>query len=144
MTLFMNDYQKMKADPARWEKYQARQKRKACRQPKARARKYVEDLAYRLWDNAMRRARKRGIEFTIKVADVVVPTHCPILGCELKPAIGANAPSANSPSLDRIDCRYGYVKGNILVMSFRANTLKNNATAAELQKVAAWLAENEF
>lgn len=144
MTLSMNSYQRMKADPARWEKYRARQKRKACKQPSARAKKYVEDLAYRLWDNAMRRARKRGIEFTIKVSDVVVPTHCPILGLELKPAIGANAPSPCSPSLDRIDCRYGYVRGNVLVMSFRANTLKNNATAAELQKVAAWLAENEF
>lgn len=140
----MNSYQKMKSDPARWAQYQERQKRKACRQPTARAKKYVEDLAYRLWDNALRRARKRGIEFTIKVSDVVVPTHCPILGLELKPAIGAKAPAANSPSLDRVDCRYGYVRGNVLVVSFRANTLKNNGTAVEMRKVADWLAENEF
>lgn len=36
------------------------------------------------------------------------------------------------------------MRGNVIVMSFRANTLKNNATAAELKKVADWLAENEF
>ncbi len=38
-----------------------------------------------------------------------------------------------SPSLDRIDSTKGYTKGNIWVISNRANTLKNDATLSELK-----------
>ena len=41
----------------------------------------------------------------------------------------------SSPSLDRIIPSLGYVKGNIRVISFRANTLKNNATLSELELI---------
>lgn len=40
-----------------------------------------------------------------------------------------------SPSLDRIDSSKGYVKGNVRVISARANMLKNNATVEELTLV---------
>jgi hypothetical protein len=39
----------------------------------------------------------------------------------------------NIPSLDRIRPERGYTKGNIWVISNRANTLKNNATLEELE-----------
>ena len=44
-----------------------------------------------------------------------------------------------TPSIDRINPSEGYVKGNVIIMSNRANTLKNNATAEELERVAAWM-----
>jgi hypothetical protein len=47
----------------------------------------------------------------------------------------------SSPSLDRIDNSKGYVKGNVAVISFRANTLKNNATADELRAIANFMDE---
>ena len=37
--------------------------------------------------------------------------------------------------IDRIDSSKGYVKGNVRVISKRANTLKNNATIEELELV---------
>jgi hypothetical protein len=41
----------------------------------------------------------------------------------------------DSPSLDRIDPSKGYVKGNVRVISARANLLKNDATVGELTLV---------
>jgi hypothetical protein len=35
----------------------------------------------------------------------------------------------------------GYVKGNVAVISHRANAIKNNATAEELQMVARWVSK---
>lgn len=129
-----------RADPVRWAAYL--EKRRA--QPSKKLRHGPEHLKQRMLDEARKRARKKGLEFNLTKDDIVVPTHCPVLGTELKVARGAVSAAPNSPSLDRIDCQQGYVRGNVIVMSFRANTLKSNATAAELQKVATWVAENEF
>jgi hypothetical protein len=43
----------------------------------------------------------------------------------------------NSPSFDRInnDPAIGYVRGNVNIISQRANQIKSDATAAELQAV---------
>lgn len=42
----------------------------------------------------------------------------------------------NSYSLDRIDPNKGYIKGNIWVISLRANRIKNDATVSELRMIA--------
>lgn len=44
-----------------------------------------------------------------------------------------------SPSLDRVDNTRGYVPGNVLVISWKANQIKSNATLAELESIVAWL-----
>jgi hypothetical protein len=41
----------------------------------------------------------------------------------------------NSPTIDRIDPRLGYVPGNVHVVSHRANRIKNNATLEEFEKI---------
>jgi len=46
----------------------------------------------------------------------------------------------NSPSLDRIDNSKGYVKGNVIVVSWRYNSLKKDGTPAELVAVALFAA----
>ena len=89
--------------------------------------------------NAKRNAKARGVPFNLEPGDIVAPTHCPVLGLELKRTRGKRTDS--SPSLDRIVPARGYIKGNVLVISWRANRIKNDATIAELAQVAAFYAQ---
>lgn len=90
-----------------------------------------------LLQHAKKRAREKGIECSLTLQDITIPKVCPVLGIPL--FIGTGKFGPNSPSLDRKDPEKGYVPGNVLVMSFRANLLKNNASVEELEKVVSWL-----
>lgn len=87
-----------------------------------------------MWRSAKRRALSRGWDFNIEVTDIRVPSHCPVLGIPL--FIGKGKPTDNSPSLDRIKPEWGYIKGNILVVSHRVNKIKSDATLSEIQAIA--------
>jgi len=87
---------------------------------------------YVMWMRAKHRSTQRNQEFTIDITDIVIPTICPILGITL---VANKRQMDNSPSLDRIDSTLGYVPGNVIVISWRANRLKNNATIEELEKI---------
>lgn len=50
--------------------------------------------------------------------------------------MGAND---DSPSIDRFDNALGYVKGNIRVISTRANLLKRDATVDEVRRLLAYM-----
>lgn len=60
-----------------------------------------------------------------------------MLGIELSISEGRMAD--NSPSLDRFKPELGYVKGNIHVISTRANRIKNDATYNEIRKLFYWM-----
>lgn len=86
------------------------------------------------------RAKSLGIPFALELADIVIPERCPVLGIPLRfRRDGKRGPLPDSPSVDRIIPRLGYVRGNIRVMSNRANTLINNASIGELRLVVAFL-----
>lgn len=100
---------------------------------------------YLFW-TAKTRARKRDLEFTIQFEDIVIPKFCPVLGIELvfdpgrlghEGRNGGGAPSPNAPSVDRIDPTKGYIPGNVRVISWRANSLKKDASRQELIALAA-------
>ncbi len=99
-----------------------------------RNKEYVKRL-YMLCD-ARKRAKKHGREFNIEVEDIVIPDVCPLLNIPLDKEATKAGGSPNSPSLDRKDATKGYVKGNVWVISHKANTLKSNATAEELKLLA--------
>jgi hypothetical protein len=84
---------------------------------------------------AKQRARSNGLEFTITIADVVIPATCPLLGIPLAFDVssGKQGGKDNSPTLDRIDNARGYVPGNVRVISWRANRMKGDATLEELE-----------
>lgn len=50
----------------------------------------------------------------------------------------ARARKANSPSIDRIVSAKGYVKGNVQIISWRANKLRADASVQELKCVLAY------
>jgi len=85
---------------------------------------------------AKARAAKAGVPFNITPEDIVIPQLCPVLQIPL--IVGQSQASDNSPSLDRVIPLLGYVRGNILVISNRANRIKNNATIPELRAVASF------
>lgn len=88
------------------------------------------------------RAKKKGIPFTITLADIVIPPVCPVLGIPLVQNLAGGpgaGPAPDTPTLDRIIPKLGYVPGNVAVISWRANRLKSDATMAELEALVAWL-----
>lgn len=95
-----------------------------------------------LLNNARIRATKAGVPFNLSEKDVYIPDRCPVFGFLLVCAAGAGIHQDNSPSLDRIIPVLGYVKGNVQVLSWRANNLKKDATAAELQMLADFMAKD--
>lgn len=103
--------------------------------------KRAEDPSTFLFYAAKRRAKLNGIPFSISKDDIrgVFPPDkkCPVLGIDL--CVSNNTTTDNSPSLDRIIPEKGYVPENIIVISHRANRIKNNATVDELEKVASFL-----
>lgn len=92
--------------------------------------------------SARRRALKFGLPFDLRTEDVVIPRECPALGIPLYRASGHKAQGPNSPTLDRIKPHLGYTRGNVRVISARANQIKSDATPEELLQVACYVQEN--
>lgn len=91
---------------------------------------------------AKKSAKKYGRECSIEHSDIVIPNVCPILGIPL--FVAGRKQTDNSPTLDRIDSSMGYVKGNVWVISWRANRIKKDGTLEEFKAlVKAWHAKLE-
>lgn len=90
--------------------------------------------------NARVRSRSAKVPFDLTVDDFEIPEFCPVFGVHLR--YGTTKDHNNAPSLDRIIPELGYVKGNIAVISHRANYIKNSGTVEEHRKIANWIEEN--
>lgn len=64
----------------------------------------------------------------------MLPAHCPVLDIPLD--FSSGTPTDNSPTLDRVVPAMGYVKGNVLIVSMRANRIKSDASVDELQRIS--------
>ena len=113
-----------------------------CRKCKhaAQATWYATNRKFRKVQGMLHRAAKRakikGLEFSITARDIgPLPEFCPVLGMALN-WDRAGLPAGDSPSMDRLDNRKGYVRGNVMIISNRANMIKSDATAEEVQAVA--------
>lgn len=91
-------------------------------------RKWRENRPSQLLQQAKYRAKKFARDFNLTEDDITIPEICPVLGTPM-----------TSPSLDRKDNALGYVRGNVFVISLRANTLKNDANIAELEAILAYM-----
>lgn len=85
------------------------------------------------------RAKKSGISFSLTREDISIPEICPVLGIKLQR--GSIQQRDASPSIDRIIPELGYVPGNIAIVSYRANRIKNNGTVEEHRRIATWMEE---
>lgn len=91
-----------------------------------------------MFADARRRARNKNLPFNIDKEYIrsIIPSQCPIFGTKLEWSCrrgDAGHSLPNSPSLDRIDPSRGYVKGNVWIISNRANRIKNDASHEELK-----------
>jgi hypothetical protein len=83
------------------------------------------------------RAKATGIPFNLTVADLGrPPVLCPVLGLTLKYFGQSKKNAPDNATLDRIDNALGYVVGNVIIVSSRANELKRDATPDELRRLA--------
>jgi hypothetical protein len=96
-----------------------------------RQRRYrAKNWAKIMFNNARSRAKEKGLPFSIELSDIVIPDRCPVLDIPITKQV--ENLNDNSPSVDRIRPALGYVKGNVRVISQRANRLKCDGTAAEM------------
>ena len=89
---------------------------------------------YHLFHSAKRRAKEQNVPFEITLDDIFIPERCPLLDIPLK--VGQGCCNDNSPTLDKLVPTKGYVRGNILVISDKANRIKSNATVGEIIQLA--------
>lgn len=82
-------------------------------------------------------ALRTGYTWEIEFGDLEWPTHCPILGIEIDYFSPFRV--ENSPSFDRINSSKGYEKGNVHILSWRANRIKNDGSAEEHRMIADYL-----
>lgn len=100
-----------------------------------------EGMARRMVYKAKERAREP-VAVTAQDILAVWPAddRCPVFNEPFFYGLRPNGkPTHYAPSLDRIDSAKGYVVGNIAVVSWRANKVKSDATADELEAVARWI-----
>lgn len=125
-----------------------RNKERRLSDPEWKAKRYAASTAWRaknlnygnewkyvnrervLFYMAKQRAKKAGLEFSIGLVDIHIPALCPYLGIVLQFNRAKRHPA--NASIDRIDSSKGYIPGNIEIISWRANHIKNSATLEEL------------
>ena len=88
-------------------------------------------------NNLRHRAVQKGVPFDLLLEDLVFPAVCPVLGIPMVARSGSF--SDNSPSLDRTIPALGYVRGNVTVMSYRANRIKCHASLGELRAIVRYM-----
>lgn len=99
-----------------------------------------KNIKITIWKSAKYRAKKYNLPFDITPNDIIIPKYCPVLGIEIKQNIGKCAD--NSPSLDKIIPKNGYVKTNIKVISWKANSIKRDSSVEELEKTIKYIKES--
>jgi hypothetical protein len=95
------------------------------------------------------RAKKRGMTFDLDAEYLrsIWTDVCPVFNIKMASAkfesgstrSHKSKPQFNSPTLDRIDSSRGYEKGNVCIISYRANVIKNCGTADEHRLIAEFM-----
>lgn len=95
--------------------------------------------ARQAWSNAKFRARRDGRPFKVTVEWLMLnaPVCCPVLGMPLSYGPkGSQGPRSDSATLDRIDNTLGYVPGNLVIISGKANRIKYTLNLVDIRTLA--------
>jgi hypothetical protein len=85
---------------------------------------------------------KDGLEFDLTVEDLEpFPLTCPVLDIPIN-WMSTGGTKNDSPSMDRVIPEKGYTKGNVRLISQKANRLKQNASLTELQAIIRYINES--
>ena len=134
-------------DLARFKRYRENNREKVALFKK----KYYDDvlsstirgLCMRIRKDCKNRAVKRKLDFNITTEYLLKLLEecnytCPVF--KNKFIIDSKEKDRNfKASLDRIDNSKGYIEGNVMWISWKANTMKSNATKKELKMFAEWI-----
>jgi len=110
------------------------------------------DVYYRLRPllyEAKSRAKSKGLPFdlTMEWLKTMVISHCPIT---LQPIDWAGEqvvdgkPGPNSPSIDKIIPKLGYVQSNCAILSHSGNSIKSDGTIDEHRRVVQYMAAQQL
>jgi hypothetical protein len=91
----------------------------------------------RLYWTTKQNASLRGLKHTLEFKDFPqIPEYCPVfpwVKIKILKGRGRGFKNPTAPSVDRIDSSKGYVKGNVRIISWRANMLRNDGTLKEFE-----------
>jgi hypothetical protein len=88
-------------------------------------------------------AIRSGIPFSVTIDDIEQPELCPVLGIKLD--YGCSDINKRNPAkatIDKVIPALGYIKGNVYIISHRANRLKSDVTLTELEQLLEYVRRN--
>ena len=118
-----------------WRDIEGKQRYALCRSCESLRQKDKRDErpAHRLYILAKRRAKKENLDFNIttEYLEKIWPSNnkCPIMGTEFKSGLKNKHVL---PTLDKVVREKGYVKGNVAIISFKANQIKSDVDDFEI------------
>lgn len=89
--------------------------------------RYLENLEKMMLKRTKYKCEIEDIPFNLELSDIIIPEYCPILEVKMIPY------TYTAASIDRIVPELGYTKGNIWIISRKANVMKNDANLKELE-----------
>lgn len=112
--------------------------REACRKKENERRRH-DPYAVR-YRNLKSSAKRRGHAFTLtlsQLTELLQTRTCPICSVDLLPVMSEGSVNAdNLATIDRLDPTAGYTVQNAVLICYRCNRIKQDATPAELRRVA--------
>lgn len=99
----------------------------------------MKQRAFSTITRCKREGREYDREYLFEVA-ANPPENCPCCGRPIDYSLkGETSAMSDRPSFDRINSDKGYVRGNVVVICNRCNTLKGNMGVAELKMLIAYV-----
>jgi hypothetical protein len=94
-----------------------------------------------LFKSLKNRAKVNNIPFDLEYEDISWPEKCPVFDVVLQ-YDSIDKAQNNSASFDKVIPELGYVKGNVRIISHRANWLKQDSTIEQLEKIIRYMKEH--